>query len=149
MLMDFMIIISAIAAIIAAVASVKALFPKAKPNIKEGEIFWPHLDVEKMLEGNVIIANNSSKTCKIESIQVRADGYNNIETYDPTAKLRRSIRGDETETVSFKCTVETTRGSKADPKILPKNITIDIKFNCKKKQIPKILNRVDDSYKYT
>ncbi len=95
------------------------------------------------------VRDNGPKTCTIESIQVRADGYNNIETYDPTAKLRRSIRGDETETVSFKCTVETTRGSKADPKILPKNITIDIKFNCKKKQIPKILNRIDDSYKYT
>lgn len=148
--MDFIIIISAIAAIIAAVASVKALFPKAKPNINDGEILWPDLNVEKNLDGNIIVANNGPKTCTIESIQVRADGYN-IETNYVTAKLSLpcSIRGHEMEIVSFKCKVEPTRGLKVDPKINPKNITIDIKFNCKKKPIPKILNRVDDSYKYT
>ena len=146
MLMEFIIIISAIAAIIAAVASVKALFPKAKPNINDGEIFWP--EVGKRLTGNITVANNGPKTCTIESIQMKAVGYN-IETYDPTDKLLRSIRGYEIETVSFKCTVEPTRGSKVDTKKSPKNITIETKFNCKKKPIPKILNRIDNSYKYT
>lgn len=141
MLMDFMIVIGTIAALIAAVASVKALFPKAKPNINDGgEILWP--DVGRGLKGNIIVANNGPKTCTIESIQVKAEGYK-IETNYVTAGLGLpySIRGHEIETVSFKCTVE--------PKKPPKNITIEIKFNCKKKPIPKILNRIDNSYKYT
>jgi len=142
--MDFVMIAGTIAAIVAAVASVKALFPKAKPRIVRSEVSWPDSASGNRLEGNIIVANNGPRACTIVGVQAEADGFS-ITTSAATSEysLPRSLRGHERETLSFSCHIETQGQSP------PETVIVQIEFDCSKKPIAKRLSRHAATLEYS
>ena len=156
MLTSFVIIAGTIAAIVAAVASVKALFPKAKPGIADQKITINFSDhgPYNAFTGSFIAVNDGPKLCSLQCVKVSMAGS----TFEVDAiaermvleiqelgrrsgELPMSITGYERKTVSFRGR-HTIRNKEA----LPPTLNLEVEFNCE--TIQKELTRVPNTSEY-
>jgi hypothetical protein len=152
MLTNLVIITGTIAAIVAAVASVKALFPKAKPGIANPKItinvsdFGPY----NAFVGSFITDNDGPKLCSLQGVKVSATDL----TFEVNAVAERivlrlaelgrgsgelpmSVNGYEQKTISFGGT-HNIRNQEA----LPRTLNLEVGFNCKtiRQELARVLN---------
>lgn len=155
MLTNLVIIAGTIAAIVAAVASVRALFPKAKPGIADQKIIINLSDhgPYNAFIGSFIAVNGGPKLCSLQGVKVSMAGL----TFEVDAiaermvleiqelgrrsgELPMSITGYEQKTVSFRGT-HNIRNKEA----LPQTLNLEVKFNCEtiRQELTRIGNTCD------
>jgi hypothetical protein len=152
MLTNFVIITGTIAAIVAAVASVKALFPKAKPGIADPKITINLSDhgPYNAFTGSFIAVNGGPKLCSLQGVKVSMTGLTFkvdaiaermvLEIQElgrRSGELPMSITGYEQKTVSFRGT-HNIRNQEA----LPRTLNLEVGFNCKtiRQELARVLN---------
>ena len=140
--------VGTLAAIVAAIASIKALLPKAKPVINEMEVFWPDLDLSanERLEGTAKVFNNGSRPCSIMTIRFLADGWE-IKTLPATAeeRLPKPIEAHHPAKLKFRCSVKPQQTAENDTDRTPDTLTMELGFDCVDKPLRKVLTRVGDT----
>ena len=158
-LMNIVVIISAIAAVVAAFASVKALCPKAKPSI-EGPNVWLaiHHANTRWNKGYFLAQNTGGKAYTINNVAIHCasidlQDYNLVDVNqwpgegvgkNGAQKLPLSVEANIPKQVFFH-TEEIPKKYEGE---LPNSVTLEVHLSCEPKLIVKTLYREDDTNHY-
>ena len=155
--------IGTIGAVIAAYASVKTLYPKAKPRLEKTRVSLSiHVPNTRTCSGELLVCNSGPKPCSITDIVLKSDNID-LPKYNLVAVNQRprpgSMVGDGNtqklplivepyiqKQVFFR-TVEAEGIYSRDK--LPATVTLAVSFDCKKEPICKALYREGNTSHYS
>ena len=154
--------VGAIAAIVAAIASVKAVYPRPKPSIDDSRVsFTIHHPHTRRNSGFFLARNAGPRTYEITGLSIRcAEAEIELPDYNLVAvnqwpgegvgkngaqKLPLSIEGHTSKQIFF----HTKEARNTYQGELPHNIIFEVSLNCRPKVITRTLSRKDSPHCYT
>lgn len=152
------------AAIIAALASIKALRPKAKPSVEDAKVTLPlfHPNTH-YCSGQFLIRNSGPKVCSITHISLKSiialpkiyRAYINQHPCDDAGGkaaqiLPVPVEGFTPKQIFFRTAeIESLHREEAKRNGLPNSVILEVGFDCRSKPISKILYREADTPQYS